>query len=771
MKRKPLTNTIKYSTRVTQSILQYGVGAMVDFPDQTLMTAAPEHWAGSIEHIRDPRLENALGVDYFGMPKEDKIHGGIGYVRFPEWYFCPICRRLKPINEWVEEYRKYGATSNVTKDPDMTTKLCCYKCSKTKPSLVASNIITICKNGHIGDFPWADWAHAKSIPPREKCCDNPPLELRTGASLAEGLQGIIVKCTKCGASATLKDAFYPDVFKELVEKGWSGFACQGRHPWKPSKNSNCTELPVTKQRGDTSVYYSNTVSSIVIPLFSDRIMNSISESNSFKKYKGFLEEFDEDEKKDFFDKKIEKWNETIATEIGQKPDDIKRIVSKLLVGNVDGQEETRKIDSIEYRYEEFRALSGLDGEIEGSDDFLREEMDSAEYNIPGIKKIVLIKKLREVCALIGFSRCTPVNNDENEEGFVSIKRKDTNWYPGYQVRGEGIFIEFNMDELDKWASSQFVQHRNKLMLNNYKSSDMAQRMGLDPIPQKVLIHTLAHLLIKQLSYECGYNVASLKERIYYNNSGDEKMAAILLYTASGDSEGTLGGLVRQGKPDSLPRIFFQAVEKAQMCSSDPICITSEGQGREALNLAACHACSLLPETSCELFNIMLDRGLVVGTFENPFGGFYSSLIRDMNELKSYEGDSKESIAIDNKHSEDKNNSKVTIEDEGASIGGNISELLDYIQDDITGSRDEIFWDSLRKKYAGAKIECPIYMGAIVVDKDSVNVDLIWPNSKVMFFYEENYEDYNFIKDKTDWTIICNYNSTNNVDEFVQLIGD
>ncbi len=103
------------------------------------------------------------------------------------------------------------------------------------------------------------------------------------------------------------------------------------------------------------------------------------------------------------------------------------------------------------------------------------------------------------------------------------------------------------------------------------------------------------------------------------------MTGIFVYTASGDSEGTLGGLVRQGYPDTFPKIFKKAVNSALRCSNDPICITNKGQGRDALNLAACHACALLPETCCEERNAFLDRGMIVGTFENKRMGFYSDV--------------------------------------------------------------------------------------------------------------------------------------------------
>ena len=103
------------------------------------------------------------------------------------------------------------------------------------------------------------------------------------------------------------------------------------------------------------------------------------------------------------------------------------------------------------------------------------------------------------------------------------------------------------------------------------------------------------------------------------------MSGILIYTSSGDSEGTLGGLVRQGRYDTFPKILRDAVRKAQWCSSDPVCIDSLAQGRDSLNLSACHACSLISETSCEEFNVLLDRALIVGTLENKKIGFLNNI--------------------------------------------------------------------------------------------------------------------------------------------------
>jgi len=248
----------------------------------------------------------------------------------------------------------------------------------------------------------------------------------------------------------------------------------------------------------------------------------------------------------------------------------------------------------------------------------------AEYSLPLIKSIALVDKVRVVNALIGFSRINPVINRE-DNGFVCIKRTETNWYPAYEVRGEGIFIEFDQEAIDSWISlNPEAQERADRLSRNYANSFIGQNHPRNITPKFIMLHTLSHLLISQLSFECGYSIASLSERLYCAEDADgKKMAGILIYTASGDSEGTLGGLVRQGRPDAFPRIFRKAINSAKTCSNDPVCIMSHGQGRDSLNLAACHACALLPETCCEERNAFLDRGMIVGTFEDRTLGFWS----------------------------------------------------------------------------------------------------------------------------------------------------
>lgn len=288
-KKVPL-NRITHSVRASQAVLQYGVGAMIDFPNQTLMTAAPEYWREQVVQIHDERLEKVLHVDYFGLPGgQDDPHcrEGISYARFPEWYFCPKCRRFQPISDWVSDYRKSATQKRRDSDPDMVKFMQCPKC---RQDLVVTRIIVACECGHIDDFPWVKWVHCKNMYGGAKpICSHPILTFKTSASSTEGLEGLTVSCESCGAKATLKGAFDKDALKELDQKyeGKYSFRCTGRHPWKHTKDK-CVAYPKVLQRGSSSVYFPITVSSLVIPPYSSLITKKIEDSSAFAECKSII---------------------------------------------------------------------------------------------------------------------------------------------------------------------------------------------------------------------------------------------------------------------------------------------------------------------------------------------------------------------------------------------------------------------------------------------------------------------------------------------------
>lgn len=768
-----LKNKTAYSVRASQAVLQYGVGAMVDFRDRTLMTAAPEYWSGSVSHIRDERLEKILHVDYFGKPgdKDDvKFAEGISYVRFPEWYFCPSCRRFKPIGEWVTEYRA-KSPKKAEEDPHMIQTMKCPKCFQ---ELVVARIITACQEGHIDDFPWVKWVHCQNFGGPKEICSRPELTITTSSSASEGLEGLTLKCHNCGAAASLRGAFDPGKFEELDKKTdfRYNFRCAGKHPWK-HKTESCksTEYPKVLQRGSSSVYFPVTESSLVIPPYSSIVTNKIDESAAYAEYKAVIASYlstpgiTAETIELLHNSQTQVYAQRIAQETAIPFDKVVGVLKRKNAAPDDGEYSTA---SVKYRAEEYEAITG-ETVIEAEDygEFYREGVDISAYNLPFLKSISLIHKVREVQALVGFTRLKPVDSTDapgSQAVVVPVKEPDTKWYPAYDVRGEGIFIEFDSSSINNWRSeNQFLAERVALLNDNYKKSFIGENHPREITGKFLLLHTISHLLIKQLSFECGYGIASLKERIYCSEAADGKeMAGILIYTACGDSEGTLGGLVRQGRSDTFPSIFNKAIENARTCSNDPVCSLSQGQGRDSLNLAACYSCTLIPETSCEEFNCFLDRGVVVGTFDNPNLGFFQGV---------YEG----APVPANAHVvSDAPLTPLVYKGGGTDMSDSTyadiwTNLLDWSTDETeTKLLQELI---VKSDFCASKIK-PVMNGTMLdlTTQEEYACDLIWKQAKAVFLSAENEDIVQAIRNG-GWICFCGSSTDLTADEIIRTIPE
>ncbi len=236
--------------------------------------------------------------------------------------------------------------------------------------------------------------------------------------------------------------------------------------------------------------------------------------------------------------------------------------------------------------------------------------------------VTLVEKLRATEVFTGFSRVEPEEQRLDGDLPPAHERADLlwrkppprgeRWLPANVVYGEGIFIELDEARVREWEEQEAVRERGDTLCQNYETA--SERL-LPPwiSPRYTLMHTLAHLLINRLTYEAGYSSAALRERLYISTAQEAPMAAVLIYTAAGDADGTLGGLVRLGRPEHLTRLITEALKRAVWCSADPVCTElagTGGQGPDSCNLAACHSCALLPETACESGNRFLDRAMV-----------------------------------------------------------------------------------------------------------------------------------------------------------------
>jgi hypothetical protein len=286
---------------------------------------------------------------------------------------------------------------------------------------------------------------------------------------------------------------------------------------------------------------------------------------------------------------------------------------------------------IEYRHQEYEIFCRDVNEGYPKTNLLIKSSKISEYGSQVnhyFQRISLLEKLRETRAFVGFSRIFPESSLSAEAQRKLFSSKHLDWLPAIIVRGEGIFLKFDDSKINKWLEKHGAFHQKRIAEIITRFDDLRSKRHQDQkeiTPKFMMIHSFAHLLINQLIYDCGYGSASLRERIYVSDDPKFKMSGVLIYTAAGDSEGTMGGLVSMGKPKNLELTIARAIEKASWCSSDPVCIESTGQGPDNCNLAACHSCALLPETSCEEQNRLLDRGVLIGTLENPKSGFFSDL--------------------------------------------------------------------------------------------------------------------------------------------------
>ncbi len=401
-----------------------------------------------------------------------------------------------------------------------------------------------------------------------------------------------------------------------------GHDCSGSMPWLGKTDGTageCGEFLRVVQRGASNVYFPLTVSSIYLPLWGEDTSRNINKIlDNPKVWDTLVAGLDEG-------RYVQKVRcETVAAMSQVDPEELREAAQRKLDGTatLDG---TRLRSEEEYRRQEYEAFqTGRGGD---TTDLMVEVRDPAPYgrNLADyFARVCLVRKLRETRVLVGFSRLLPVADPGSADLLPIAEDNALRWLPATVVYGEGIFLEFAAHALEAWGEDPIVKNRISVLKEHYNRR--RRERGLDEVEitaKYVFLHTFAHALIGQLSYDCGYGSASLRERIYCeSDEPDRPMHGVLIYTASGDSEGTLGGLVRQGEPDRLKAIMGRAIRRTQWCSSDPVCIESAGQGSDNANLAACHGCVLLPETSCETGNRLLDRGLLVGTPDAPEIGFF-----------------------------------------------------------------------------------------------------------------------------------------------------
>lgn len=585
--------------RLQETIYPFGVGAIVDIKGESFIGMDTATWdEKTCVPLSCPPLERALGVMQLRQPPTAQEFSrnpsfALPYRRFPKWRFCQDCMSMSR-----QLHHKNGASTN--------------RCARCTGPMVPMRFIAVCKSGgHVQDLDWRRWSHFESLNDEQRQCkDSEHLQLRTTSGAGEGLRSLRVRCRSCGASRNLGSlARESSLFEE-------GYRCWGLQPWEPQDtNKECkSELRVV-QRGSTSVYQAETASAIDIPEVESAtkaLQDTVRQHPLFKAVIGQQEG-------PLLDHAVP----VVCSETGAP----EHVVRRLLTTDpaIDASQLQSSLHSGEWAAFD-RVLAG-DTDVTNPDF----DVDPSDYpQEPGVlptlaglvANVGLVRRLREVRALRGFRRYEQEDFTRVDLGSID----GLTWYPAIEQFGEGIFLRFDEQALRTWEENPVVQRRNQHWIERAAKLTNRRFVVDDLQPRYVLLHTLAHLLMRRLEFQSGYSASSLSERIYASNEGPDPQGGLLIYTSSGDAQGTLGGLVRLGEARYFSRLLLGAVEDADRCSNNPVCAESRGQGMNSLNLAACHACSLISETSCERNNIYLDRKLLVGDDSVP--GFFSSILKD-----------------------------------------------------------------------------------------------------------------------------------------------
>ncbi|MFN3202785.1 MAG: DrmB family protein [Bradymonadia bacterium] len=564
--------------RPSQLVTTFGPGAIVDLRHDSAIVTAIDYWPEGRE-IQERFLQERLEVASFQTPKCEGGGLDVPVVPFPDKHVCPSCRRIVDLSRMPAKIR-------AKRGPMCTSPKC--RNVRTYPA----RLITVCPKGHIDDFPWSWWVH------KGKDCsasDDPILTLTSSGSAAT-LSDLRVRCQSCGAHRSLSGA--------LGKDGLRGWKCSGRRPWVPDEpNEDCTLLggedgPRGSLRGATNLYFSSVVSQLSIPPFSDPIEKAL---DAHWKTLSVLEDNPE------IYRQVAR--SVLQAKYSFDADEIDTAIEQRLSGFK---------APTNYRHEEYNALrTPPKGMLQG--DFRTRPGDIPDGFHLG--NLVLVEKLREVRALAGFSRIDAPDPDRPEIATLKPWVEKTSWVPGTELFGEGLFLQVDEERLGAWEKNQHVLDRvGMLLARDEKRREERGWTVVKRRPGFVMLHTLAHVLINVLSLECGYSSASLKERVY----AEPGQNGILIYTGTVDSDGSLGGLLRQGAPDRLPGLLQRAIDHATLCSGDPLCRERAPEKlKDTLNGVACHACVLVSETSCEHRNHLLDRATLVDLPGVDMPGFFS----------------------------------------------------------------------------------------------------------------------------------------------------
>ena len=529
--------------RPNQFLFNYGVGALVDLPKFAVLVKGLEEWPISplyTQFIQEERLVEAIQSRHFSLaqveklcappipakkqsynPLDSDLNIGVPVLTFPQWMVCPKCQLLAPYTP--------GKSGNfeLKHNPyrPMDTRFVHHNCLKHKkgplPQVVPARFLYACAQGHLDEFPWLAYVHQGAecqVPP-------PRLELYEFDDQNQASR-LFVVCKSCGMKRAMSDAFDPKQ-REMMP------SCTGRHP-HIGTYEECDIQPRTVLLGASNLWFPALVSVLSIPVSGENLLaqlvaehwDTLTDVEGQGELQG-LRKFGSREIKaaiaDYTDEAI--WEAITAH-----------------------RSATAEIsDPTDVKYPEWMMLASADSG-KNHPDFKIEKANLSGHALleAFCEQVILGHKLREVRALVGFTRITTADDETIGEDIQTAPLSDQplTWVPASEVRGEGIFIQFQEEKIQAWLRRDAVKNRDVQFRISHRQWRIAR--GLDPdakefpeLMRYVLLHTFAHALMRALSLECGYSLASIRERIYAREAegGKPAMAGVLIYTAANDAEG------------------------------------------------------------------------------------------------------------------------------------------------------------------------------------------------------------------------------------------
>jgi hypothetical protein len=593
---KPIERPVG-EVRHSQLVTTFGPGAMVDLLGDAVIVGGLDHWTRG-RAVDEPRLRDMVDLKlranggrglslehpFFSPPQtedEPTRKVGIKVLEFPRWFVCPECRAL---------------IASALLDPSGDERS--HKCDNGKShALVPVRFVGACRRGHVQDFPWRWFIHLGG---KNAECTSGRFRLEEGASgdFAE----VIVSCS-CGEKKSLSAALNKDLAP----------GCGGERPWLNSTREDCDEKLKLLVRTASNSYFSVTASSLWIPESGRELENALKQSDVW----GTMQIADASNIATFRQipailRALARWTDA---EVLTAADALKR-----------GETVPRK----PIRVAEFELLKEARDERPGempsaADKFFVRQIPRPKALPKVVSEVAVVPALCDVVAQVGFTRLEPLTVSLDGELDLDVRvaslSVNQDWIPAVEQRGEGIFLRFDEKALQKWeARPEVVARDAELGGGHTRWTDSLVGNKPDFFGARYyMLHSLSHLLMHALSLECGYAASALREHIYCGTEASGyAMAGILLCTTSPGSEGTLGGLVAQGR--RIEKHLERALRLGSLCSNDPICAShspKDDPSERWLEGAACHGCLFVAECSCERFNRHLDRALVVPTIGNP----------------------------------------------------------------------------------------------------------------------------------------------------------